>query len=123
MTNTSSYAAEGSDVNAAIGSDYVELTPSFVVNLRDGNQLRFLKVNVQLKLSANDAREKVMHHDSVIRHSMILLLSGLEANSLYSATGKEELRKQALKEITTALMEKIEEPVIKDIYFTNFIIQ
>ena len=105
------------------GPGYLPLKPAFVVNIRDGKRSRFLQVEMQLKLSDMTQSEKILHHDSIIRHSMLMLLSGQEALDLYSATGKERLRIKALKEIRTALKEEFKKLPIDDLYFTKFIIQ
>jgi len=123
LFSTSQVMAVSSSDKPTSGPGYLELSPPFVVNINDGDRLRFLQVAVQFKLSDVKVSEKLLHHDSIIRHTMLILLSGQEANDLYSATGKERLRKQALKEVLDALKAEVSEPLIEDMYFTNFIIQ
>ena len=123
MLSTSQLMAVSGGDRPTSGPGYLELSPPFTVNVNDGNQLRFLQVQIQFKLSDVKVSEKLLHHDSIIRHTMLMLLSGQEANDLYSATGKERLRKQALKEVLEALKPEMSEPLIEDMYFTNFIIQ
>jgi len=120
--SSQSFAVSGGDQPTS-GPGYLELSPPFTVNVNDGDRLRFLQVQVQFKLSDVKISEKLLHHDSIIRHTMLMLLSGQEANDLYSATGKERLRKQALNEVLEALKPELEQPLIEDMYFTNFIIQ
>ncbi len=105
------------------GSGYLPLKPAFVVNIRDGKRSRFLQVQIQLKLSDMSKSEKILHHDSIIRHTLLMLLSGQEAMELYSTTGKERLRVKALNGIRAALKDEIKDLPIEDLYFTNFIIQ
>jgi len=116
-------AAGGGSSKPVEGPGYLPLKPAFVVNIRDGKRSRFLQVEIQLKLSDMKKSEKILHHDSIIRHTMLMLLSGQETIDLYSTTGKERLRIKALEEIRTALKSEITELPIDDLYFTNFIIQ
>jgi len=116
-------AAGGGSSAPVEGPGYLPLKPAFVVNIRDGKRSRFLQVEMQLKLSDLTQSEKILHHDSIIRHTMLMLLSGQEALDLYSTTGKERLRIKALEEIRTALKKEFKELPIDDLYFTNFIIQ
>jgi len=119
-----SIAAGGGGSSAPVeGPGYLPLKPAFVVNIRDGKRARFLQVQVQLKLSDMTMGEKILHHDSIIRHTMLMLLSGQEAMDLYSTVGKERLRVKALEGVRTALKNEIKELPIDDLYFTNFIIQ
>jgi len=117
------YAAGGGSSKPVEGPGYLPLKPAFVVNIQDGKRSRFLQVEIQLKLSDMKQSEKILHHDSIIRHTMLMLLSGQKAMDLYSTTGKERLRVKALDIIRTALKTELSELPIDDLYFTNFIIQ
>ncbi|MCK4744260.1 MAG: flagellar basal body-associated FliL family protein [Sulfuriflexus sp.] len=105
------------------GPGYLPLKPAFVVNIRDGKRSRFLQVEMQLKLSDMTQGEKILHHDSIIRHTMLMLLSGQEAMDLFSSTGKERLRVKALEGIRIALKSEFKKLPVDDLYFTTFIIQ
>lgn len=116
-------AGGGGNSKPVEGPGYLPLKPAFVVNIRDGKRSRFLQVEMQLKLSDMTQSEKILHHDSIIRHTMLMLLSGQEAVELYSTTGKERLRIKALDGVRTALKDEFKKLPVDDLYFTNFIIQ
>lgn len=105
------------------GTGYLPLEPAFVVNIFDGGRTRFLQVQIQLKLSNMAQSETILHHESVIRHAMLMLLSGQKTMELYSSVGKERLRVKALKAVRAALKDKIKKISVDNLYFTNFIIQ
>jgi len=123
ITVSTSHAAGGGSSAPVEGPGYLPLKPAFVVNIRDGKRSRFLQVQIQLKLSDMTRSESILHHDSIIRHTMLMLLSDQKAMDLYSTTGKERLRVKALEEIRTALKGEFTKLPIDDLYFTNFIIQ
>ena len=123
FTTLSMASVDSGGGSEATGSGYLPLKPAFVVNIRDGKRSRFLQVQIQLKLSDMSMSEKILHHDSIIRHTMLMLLSGQETMDLYSTVGKERLRVKALKAIRAALKGEIKNLPIEDLYFTNFIIQ
>jgi len=124
LTMSSTANAAGGGNSAPVeGPGYLPLKPAFVVNVRDGKKTRFLQVEMQLKLSDMTKGEKILHHDSIIRHTMLMLLSSQETMDLYSVTGKERLRVKALEQVRTALKDEFTELPIDDLYFTNFIIQ
>ena len=121
--SSSAMAAGGGSSKPLEGPGYLPLKPAFVVNITDGKRSRFLQVQMQLKLSDMKQSEQILHHDSIIRHTMLMLLSGQDATELYSTTGKERLRIKALEGIRAALKPEFSKLPIDDLYFTNFIIQ
>lgn len=122
ITPMTQAASSGSN-SSTDGSGYLPLKPAFVVNIRDGRRSRFLQVEIQLKLSDMKQGEKILYHDSIIRHTILMLLSHQEATDLYSSTGKNRLRLKALDKIRTALKTEFTTLAIDDLYFTTFIIQ
>ena len=124
ISSPSVFAAGGGGSSKPVeGPGYLELKPAFVVNVRDGKRSRFLQVKMQLKLSDMTKGESILYHDSIIRHTMLMMLSNQDVMELYSTTGKERLRLKALEEIRTALKDELSDLPIDDLYFTNFIIQ
>lgn len=102
---------------------YMKLEPPFVVNVEDGDVVRFLQVNAELQYSDATAQPLIEKHMDAIRHTMVMLLSGQPTKVLKTAKGKEDLRLNAQKEIQKLLTEYAGKPLIEAIYFTGFIIQ
>jgi flagellar FliL protein len=95
----------------------------FVVNLADAEGDRFLRVGIDLGLDRE--QEKSEHGDqsamSLARtHDTILsILTTCNAEALVSANGKAVLKER----LTTALRERAPELGVREIYFTEFLVQ
>jgi len=57
--------------------------------------------------------------DAAIKNAIITVISTKTSDTLLTLSGKEELKKQLIKAINKALGED----AVRDIYFTEFIIQ
>lgn len=102
---------------------YIKLEPPFVVNVEDGETLRFLQVNTELQFSDALAQPIIEKHIPAIRHAMIMLLSGQPAKEIKTPKGKETLRMAALEKVQKVMTDNTEQPVVEALYFTGFIIQ
>jgi flagellar FliL protein len=103
---------------------HIKNLPSIMVNLADPSGDRYLKISLALVMngeekskspeSSNDTIE-----DAAIKNAAITTISTQTSDTLLTLSGKEELKKQLIKAINSALGED----AVKDIYFTDFIMQ
>jgi flagellar FliL protein len=118
-------AAEGEHGEAAAAgvSNFLPLTPAFVVNLADDDLSRFLQV--EMEVSAKDAKalEAAKLYMPRIRNGVLLLLSQQHYHELTTREGKETLQKQSLAQIQKILKEETGSPGIDAVYFTSFVMQ
>lgn len=97
----------------------IELPP-FIVNLADTEQARYLRMTVSLGVDAEEGGEKP---DALfmtrVRNAMLAVLSEKSSDQILTVEGKAKLRKELLQAAKAAS----EEPEVKAIYITDFIIQ
>jgi len=111
------------DAPIATETKYHHLEPAFVVNYGSTGRMKYLRTEIALKVSGNDAAAAVSQHKPYIRNNLVMLLSAQEAETMNSARGRESLRKVALDEVR-ALMVKLEgSPLVDDLFFSNFVVQ
>lgn len=111
------------DAPIATETKYLHLEPAFVVNYGSTGRMKYLRTEIALKVSGNDAAAAVSQHKPYIRNNLVMLLSAQESETMNSSQGRESLRKVALDEVR-ALMVKLEgTPLIDDLYFSNFVVQ
>ena len=115
------YAASGGGTTE--GPQYVPIEPPLVVNITDGQSLRFMQVSAQFKVADADTATAINTHISAIRHALLMLLGDQAVRDVYTTRGKEKLRQQCLKEVKTVLNDYTDTKLIENIYFTSFIIQ
>ena len=91
----------------------------FVVNLAGSGGKRFLKVTATLELSAPEVNPEIEENNQKITDSILVLLSSKNFEDLYSVQGKFKLK----DEIATRVNRFLVVGHIKDVYFSEFIIQ
>ncbi|NTU41465.1 MAG: flagellar basal body protein FliL [Nitrospirales bacterium] len=109
-------AGEAEHKKEAQKSVLVALDP-FVVNLTD--QGRYLKVTMQLEIM--DAAQQAMFQEKMpnIRDTVITLLSSKSAESVAGPEGKLQLKDELILRVNQA----VGKDVLKNLYFTDFVMQ
>ena len=96
----------------------------FVVNLADSEENRFLRIGVDLGLgNPPPAKEGKGGEGEVptarIRDCILAVLSTWHSDALLAPEGKQKLK----EEIVHALQDRVPELGVKEIYFTDFLVQ
>jgi flagellar protein FliL len=96
---------------------------SFTVNLADTEQNAFLRVGIDLGLSAelpeSKGTEKASPLTPRIRDTLLMVLSTWPSNALLAQDGKTKLKQELLR----ALQERVPELGVTEVYFTDFLVQ
>ncbi len=90
-----------------------------IVNLADAETLHYLKIKIDLESTEEKPNEEFEKRLPQIRDTILLLLSTKERKALMDAEGKNKLRAE-IREKVNQLLKNFK---IKDIYFTEFLIQ
>lgn len=104
---------------------YFALEPDFVVNYGNGQdaQIRFMKVNVVLRVrNAADTVELTVHSD-YIRHVIATTLSRQPLAVIHSADAQQALRDEILMQLQRVLEKETGDSLVDQVLFTNYIIQ
>ena len=104
---------------------YVELMPTFVTNFgyEDSGRLSYLKADVSLRVTSKEAEMALRYHLPLLRDALVLLLSRQNETAVATSAGREQIRLEAIDELQALIVEEEGEPYIKDLMFTNFILQ
>lgn len=140
FNSTASYAAGGG--GGAVITDgqanYLTLRPAFVVNIIDGNNMRFMQLEIDLMSMDSHAIQAVKNHRAPIRHELLMLFAHRDIAEVMGIKQREELRQQALEKIQETLVKYAEidsdgtattedghkyPTGIQEVLFTNFVIQ
>jgi len=115
-------AAQTAEENKA-PAQYLDLQPSFVVNLEDDQAMRYLQVDIELMTRDPKAMEQIKNNMPRIRNTLMLLLSAQHSKDLMTREGKEALEKQALDQVQAVMRDETGKPEVEGLYFTNFVMQ
>ena len=102
--------------NGAAGAETFPLE-TFVVNL-SGRERAYLRVGIALGLSHLPARKEDVPV-ALVRDTILSILSTARAEQLTQAEGKDKLK----AEILQALKDRAPHLGVKDVYFTEFLVQ
>ena len=112
------------------GFEYIEMTPTFVVNFGTTGRIGYLQTDVTLRVSAQ-AAAAVERHMPALRHELIMLLSSQSAETLQAPEQREALRLAALASRAQGDRGGRRQPAgrrpaetgVQDLLFTSFILQ
>lgn len=107
----------------AIAQTQVTAVPikKFVVNLHSRNtRLRYLDIEMNVLTFTDEQKEIVKANEHIFKDVVVEIASHLEPDELDSVTGKILLENKIKKRVNEKLGEP---PVIKQIYFSGFVVQ
>lgn len=102
---------------AAVASIY-PLEP-FIVNIYDGQELRYLKVKVEIEMASPEVKTDLDARVAPIRDTILVLLSAKTLQDIQDVQGKNQLK----EEILTSINKIIPPGKIAKVYFTDFVVQ
>ena len=91
----------------------------FIVNIYDGQELRYLKVKVELEMVGPAVKTEIEGRLAPIRDSVLILLSAKTLQDIQDVQGKNTLK----DEILGAINKNIPPAKIAKVYFTDFVVQ
>ncbi len=91
----------------------------FIVNIYDGQELRYLKVKVELEMVGPAVKAEIEGRLASIRDSVLILLSAKTLQDIQDVQGKNTLK----DEILGAINKNIPPGKIAKVYFTDFVVQ
>lgn len=110
----------GAAAGAAAGpsANIFPLEP-FIVNIYDGQELRYLKVKIELEMVGPAVKTELEGRLAPIRDSILILLSAKTLTDIQDVQGKNALK----DEILGAINKNIPPGKIAKVYFTDFVVQ
>jgi flagellar FliL protein len=91
----------------------------FIVNIYDGQELRYLKVKVELEMVTPAVKTEIDGRLASIRDAILILLSAKTLQDIQDVQGKNSLK----DEILGAINKNIPPGKIAKVYFTDFVVQ
>lgn len=102
---------------------YVPLGQAIVVNLKDDSRPRFMQINAQAAVSSSAAASRIQTHMPVLRHEVIMMLSGKSWEDAQDIEIREQWREQLLERLRGRMQELTGQPTIDGLYFSDLIVQ
>jgi len=111
------HGGEGGGKDAGVSNIY-PLEP-FIVNIYDGQELRYLKVKIEMEMGGAGVKPEIDARLAPIRDSILVLLSSKTLQDIQDVQGKNQLK----EEIMGAINKNVPPGKITKVYFTDFVVQ
>ena len=116
--------AEHADEGGHGGGDQTEVglmypMDIFTVNLLSESGRRYLKVEMNLELEGEELSPELDTKKPVFRDIIIRILSSKSLEEISTIKGKEKLKEQIVSELNT----RLKDGKVKNVYFTDFVVQ
>lgn len=112
-------AISSKDANLLNIGPLYAINPSFVVNLVTQNGRRYLKTSVTLELSNPKLEVEIDQKSTVVKDIIIDILSSKSIEEIVTTKGKERIKDEILQRVNQILADG----VIKNVFFTEFVVQ
>jgi flagellar FliL protein len=112
------HGGEAGGKEGAAASNIYPLEP-FIVNIYDGQELRYLKVKIEMEMAGAGVKPEIDARLAPIRDSVLVLLSSKTLQDIQDVQGKNQLK----EEIMGAINKNITPGKIAKVYFTDFVVQ
>jgi len=112
-------AAPAGKEGAAQGATNMYPLEPFIVNIYDGQELRYLKVKVEIEMASPSIKADLDPRLAPIRDAILVLLSTKTMQDIQEVAGKNQLK----DEILSAINKHIPPGKIAKVYFTDFVVQ
>lgn len=110
--------AAGAKEGVAGAANIYPLEP-FIVNIYDGQELRYLKVKVELEMAGPAIKGELDVRMAPIRDAILVLLSTKTLLDIQDIQGKTQLK----EEILGAVNKQLPPGKVVKVYFTDFVVQ
>jgi len=92
---------------------------SLLVNLADAGGKRYLKVTMKLELTDAHLHEEISERSYEVKDALITLLSSKEYEDISTPSGKTRLKQEIMNRVNKI----VKNGQVKEVYFTDFIVQ
>jgi flagellar FliL protein len=103
---------------------YFEIKEPFLVNFPPGSGVKIIKISLTVLVKGEASVEILKKHMPMVRNNLLMAITSIGAEKAKTIEGKKELQALMLSE-TGKVMEKMNnnKNPVKDVYFTDFVMQ
>lgn len=102
---------------------YYDLVDPLMVNFPPGSSAKIIKISVSILIKGESDVEALKKHEPMIRNNLLMLISSVGADKAKSIEGKKELQAKMLSEIGNVMEKMTKKNPVKDVFFTEFVMQ
>lgn len=104
-------------------ASYYPFEPKFVVNFMARGRQRFMQIGLSVRVPSAEAIASLTQHEPLLKNSLIMLISSQDFMELHTDVGRKNLQQEILKTIRKVMMEEAGDPLVDQVYFTDYVMQ
>jgi flagellar FliL protein len=98
-------------------------TPPLIVDFPAGSSAKAIKISISILLKGETGVAVLKKNDPMIRNNLLMAISSMGADKLKTTEGKQALRALMVTEISKVMEKMSGKSSIKDVYFSDFVMQ
>ncbi len=102
---------------------YYDLPSPLLVNFPPGSTAKVIKISLTILTQGEASVAAMKKHEPMIRNNLLMAISSIGAEKAKTLEGKQELRGLMLTEIGKVMEKMAGKNTVKDVYFTDFVMQ
>jgi len=102
---------------------YFEIKEPFLVNFPPGSNVKIIKISLTVLVKGESNVEALKKHMPMIRNNLLMSISSIGADKAKTVEGKKELQALMVGEIGKVMEKMNKSNPVKDVYFTDFVMQ
>lgn len=120
-TSTAENAGEGHGSSSEVSTEVGLMFPlePFTVNLLSESGRRYLKVEMNLEIGGEELSPELEEKKPIFRDIIIRQLSSKSLEEISTLKGKDKLKEEIVRELNT----RLKDGKVKNVYFTDFVVQ
>lgn len=115
---------EEADHEAVVEPDvYFDLPTPLLVNYPAGSGAKVIRISLTILTKGEASVDAMKKHEPMIRNNLLMAISAVGAEKAKTLEGKQELKTMMQAEIGKVLEKMAGKNTVKDVYFTEFVMQ
>lgn len=102
---------------------YYDLPSPLLVNYPGGSSARVIRISLTILTKGEASVDAMKKHEPMIRNNLLMAISAVGADKAKTVEGKQELRAMMQTEIGKVLEKMAGKNTVKEVYFTEFVMQ
>lgn len=102
---------------------FYELPMPLIVDYPAGSSAKVIKVSLTILVKGEEGAAALKKNDPMVRNNLLMAISAIGAEKAKTTEGKKELQTLMISEIGKVLQKMAGKNTVKDVYFTDFVMQ
>lgn len=102
---------------------YYPLPAPLIVNFPAGSSAKLIKISLTVLVKGEANTEALKKHEPMIRNNLLMAIGSIGADKAKTLEGKQELKSLMVSEIGKVLERMTKKNSVKDVFFTEFVMQ